>query len=109
MPRYVFAVYSNPVEGREQEYLDWYADRHLDDLRACVGVISAKHLKLADEQFTDVPPQPFKYFALYEIETDDVRTFMNDVLSRVDTARMPRSPALGTVSAILWKVLKENE
>jgi len=105
MPRYIFAVYSNPVEGREQEYLDWYANRHLDDLRACAGVISARHLTMAEQQFTDVRPQPFKYFALYEVETDDVRLFMNDVLSRVDTAAMPRSRALGDVSAVLWKVL----
>lgn len=105
MPRYVFAVYSNPVEGREQEYLDWYANRHLDDLRACAGVISARHLTIADQQFTNVQPQQFKYLALYEVETNDVQLFMHDVLTRIDTPRMPRSPALGERSAVLWKVL----
>jgi hypothetical protein len=105
MARYVFAVYSNPVEGREEEYLSWYATRHLDDLRACAGVISARHLSMAKQQFTDLPPQPFKYLALYEVETDDVQLFMDDVLSRIDTPRMPRSPALGERSAVLWKVL----
>jgi len=27
LARYVFAVHSNPVEGREQEYNDWYSNR----------------------------------------------------------------------------------
>jgi hypothetical protein len=104
MARYVFAVHSNPVEGCEQEYNDWYATRHLEDLLACPGIISARRLKLADEQIRDVP-QPFKYFSLYEIETDDLQVFIDELISRAGTERMPRSPALGDSSAVLWKVL----
>jgi hypothetical protein len=47
MARYVFAIHSNPVEGREQEYNDWYSNRHLDDLLACAGVTAARRLTLA--------------------------------------------------------------
>lgn len=43
-------VYSNPVEGREQEYNDWYSNQHLNDLLAIPGVISARRFKLSGTQ-----------------------------------------------------------
>lgn len=104
MARYVFAVHSNPVEGREQEYNDWYSDRHLQDLLACPGIISARRLELADRQVRDVPLS-FRYFSLYEIETDDLQGFIDELLARAGTELMPRSTALGDSSAVLWKVM----
>lgn len=106
MGRYVFTVHSNPVEGREDEYNDWYSNRHLQDLLACPGIISARRLTLADQQVR-AAPQPFKYFSLYEIETDDLQGFIDELLSRAGTERMPRSTALGDSSPVLWKVLQE--
>lgn len=104
MGRYVFAVHSNPVEGSEQEYNDWYSNRHLQDLLACPGIISARRFTLADQQVRD-GPQPFKYFSLYEIETDDLQGFVDELLARAGTERMPRSTALGDAFPVLWKVL----
>jgi hypothetical protein len=104
MARYVFAVHSNPVEGREQEYNDWYSNRHLDDLLACAGVTAARRLTLADQQVRE-GPQPFHYLALYEIETDNPQSFFDELFSRIGTEQMPRSTALGDVSPVLWKVL----
>jgi hypothetical protein len=103
--RYIFAVRSNPVEGREDEYNDWYSDRHLDDVRAVPGVISARRYTLAEQQARHVE-QPFKYLALYEVETEDPQGFIDQLTARIGTDRMPRSSALSDdVSAVLWKVL----
>lgn len=104
MGRYVFAVYSNPVAGREQEYNEWYSHRHLEDLLACPGILSARRLTLAHQQVTEVVA-PCKYFSLYEIETDDLQGFIDELTSRAGTERMPRSSALGDYSAVLWKVM----
>ena len=104
MGRYIFAVHSNPVEGREQEYNDWYANRHIKDLLACPGIVSACRLVLADQPVRDVP-QPFKYFSLYEIQTDDLQGVIDELTSRAGTETMPRSAALGNSSAVFWKVL----
>jgi hypothetical protein len=105
MGRYVLAVHSNAVAGREDEYNDWYSNRHLDDLRALPGVTAARRMKLADRQLRG-RPQPFKYLALYEIETDDVNAVIDELFARVGTDRMPRSDALADdVSAVLWEVL----
>jgi hypothetical protein len=105
MGRYIFAVHSNPVEGREHEFNDWYSNRHLDDLLAVPGVISARRLTLADQQARQVE-QPFKYLALYEVETDDPQAFIDELIARAETGRIPRSSALSTdLSAVFWKVL----
>jgi hypothetical protein len=48
---------------------------------------------------------PFKYFSLYEVETDDLQGFIDELTSRAGTERMPRSSALGDYSAVLWKVM----
>jgi hypothetical protein len=104
--RYLFVVSSNPAEGREQEYNDWYSNRHLADLRALPGVVSARRFILNDTQLAATAPQPFKYLALYEVETDDVQDFIGQLISRSGTESMPISTALSrTTSAILWKEL----
>jgi hypothetical protein len=106
--RYLFVVSSNPAEGREQEYNDWYSNRHLADLRALPGVVSARRFVLSDTQMADVP-QHFKYLALYEVETDDLQDFIRQLRSRSGTESMPISTALSsTVSAILWKELNSD-
>jgi hypothetical protein len=104
MARYIFAVHSNPAEGREQEYNDWYTSRHLDDLRACPGVVAARRFTLADQQVQH-EPQPFKYFALYEIETDDLQGFIDELVKRAGTDRMPISTSVGDTSPVFWKVM----
>ena len=108
MARYLFAVNSNPAEGREQEYNEWYSNRHLADLLALPGVVSARRFVLNDAQLGDAP-QLFKYLALYEIETDDLQSFVGQLLSRSGTESMPISTALSrTNSAILWKEMKSD-
>jgi hypothetical protein len=105
MARYLFVVNSNPVEGREQEYNDWYSNRHLADLLALPGVVSARRFVLEDAQLSDVP-RPFKYLALYEVETDQLQEFIGELFSRSGTESLPISTALSsTTSAILWREL----
>ena len=37
MGRYVFVVHSEPVEGRDREYNQWYDEIHLKDVCAFPG------------------------------------------------------------------------
>jgi hypothetical protein len=108
MTRYLFVVNSNPVEGREQEYNDWYSNRHVADLLALPGVVSARRFVLGDSQLSDVP-QPFKYLALYEVESDYLQDFIGQLRSRSGTQSLPLSTALSnTTSAILWRELNSG-
>ena len=46
MGRHVLVVYTNPVEGEEDEYNKWYDETHLPDIVDVPGVVSGSRLKL---------------------------------------------------------------
>jgi hypothetical protein len=70
MARHTFVVFTNPVEGREDEYNDWYDNTHLSDVLKVDGIVAAQRFKLAEMD----PSQesPHRYLALYEVESDDL-------------------------------------
>ena len=45
MPRYNLIVLTNPVDGREDEYNDWYTNVHLDDVLKIPGVVGAQRFR----------------------------------------------------------------
>jgi hypothetical protein len=105
MARFSFVVYSNPVEGREQEYNDWYSNQHLSDLLATPGVISARRFKLSGTQIGEVA-QTYQYLAIYDIEADDVATFIQEMMARTGTSAMAISTAMSpNVSPMFWEAL----
>ena len=105
MGNYIFAVYTNPVEGREDEYNDWYETRHLADLYACPGIVSARRFKIAQHQLRDAP-FPYRYFSIYEIQSEDLQEFIKELLARAGTELMPRSEALASEnSAFFWQAM----
>ena len=71
MARFVFVVFSNPIEGREEEYNDWYDTVHLYDVARVPGVISARRLRFNDIVSPDIAR--YRYLALYEWEAEDVQ------------------------------------
>ncbi|SDZ49114.1 DUF4286 family protein [Herbiconiux ginsengi] len=66
MPKNYYVVHSNPVEGREDEYNDWYTNQHLKDVIAVPGFVSAQRYIASDVN----EDAPFRYMALYELEGD---------------------------------------
>ena len=69
MPHHAYVVLSNPVAGREDEYNDWYTNRHLADVVAVPGFISAQRFRLRDPAAEGAPVQ--RYLAIYTLDTDD--------------------------------------
>ena len=70
MPRYMFVVFTNAVEGRDGEFNDWYTNRHIPDVLTIDGFVAAQRFKLT----ATVPKQEsaHRYLALYELDTDDL-------------------------------------
>ena len=91
--RFLFVVFTNATEGRESEYNDWYTSQHLADVVRLPGVISAQRFELAEQQ-RGASPHPWKYMAIYEIETTDLRSTIDALEARAGTADMPISGAL---------------
>ena len=53
--RHLVLVMSEPVEGQEEAYNDWYEYTHLDEVLASVGWQSAERFELTDEQGLPCP------------------------------------------------------
>ena len=98
MKKHVFVVLTNPVEGREDEYNEWYSGVHLNDVLKVPGIVSAQRFMLSDVQ-RDTPPLPYRYLALYEIETDNLNHTLAVLGERAGTAAMIISDAVGTQRA----------
>jgi hypothetical protein len=88
--RYEYVVLSNPKDGREDEYNDWYDRRHLADVLAVPGFVAAQRFRLAKAD----GERRHRYLALYEIETADLRATLKDLYGRVGTPAMPISEAI---------------
>jgi hypothetical protein len=64
------------VEGREDEYLSWYHDRHLPDIVAVEGWNAGQLFRVA--QRPDLPePQLPEYLSSVEIEAHDLATALD--------------------------------
>lgn len=98
MPKAVLVVLSRPTDqSREDEYNDWYDNRHLGEVTDVPGFKSARRYKLADVQL-DAPGselgEDHPYLALYEIEVDDLETIPQEMRERASDGRMFMSEAI---------------
>jgi hypothetical protein len=94
MAKYTFIVLTNPVEGKEAEYNDWYNTHHVPDVLNVPGFVSAQRFCLADAQMGRDQSRPHKYLALYEIETDDLAGTLKELRARVGTPEIVPSDAI---------------
>jgi hypothetical protein len=107
MARYVYAVFSNAVAGKEDEYNRWYTEQHLDDVLRVPGFIAAQRFRLALEDAA----APAQHLAIYEMETDDPRKTLAELEARAGTPAMPISPALdvAVVKALLYGAITAHK
>ncbi|HWG01194.1 MAG TPA: hypothetical protein VG164_05025 [Trebonia sp.] len=70
-------VFSSPVDGREDEYNDWYDNTHLAEFTALPGVVSGRRFQAAPIG----PGAAASYAAIYELDGDP-----RDVLKAMNTA-----------------------
>ena len=87
MAKYTFVVLTNAVEGKDDAFDEWYTNTHLGDVLAVPGFVSAQRFKLTDVQRAK-PPHPFRYLALYEIETNDLQKTLDELGKRSGTPAM---------------------
>lgn len=93
MSKHLFLVMTNAAEGRDQEFNDWYDKRHIPDVLKIPGIVAAQRFALSPVQRMK-PPLPWSYFAIYEIETDDLKATMDTLAARSGTAAMLLSDSM---------------
>lgn len=94
MGSYQLVVLTNPVEGKEEAYNDWYTNTHLHDVVQIPGIVSAQRFRMTATQRTDTPPGPWKYLAVYNVETDDLNSVINELAARRNTPKLRGTDAL---------------
>jgi hypothetical protein len=82
MARWKMIVQLDPVEGREQEFLEYYPKVHVNDVAQTPGVVGAEFLHRG-LIVSDKGTFPWDYMVIYDIECDDPQ----EVLALI-TARM---------------------
>jgi hypothetical protein len=88
VPQYRLLVATNPLPGRDDEYNDWYSNRHLDEvLRVVDGCLAAQRFRVVDPE-----AGAHRYYALYEFEADSAQA-VRDALDR-GTPSMEVSPSV---------------
>jgi hypothetical protein len=87
-------VLSNALPGREDEYNEWYSNRHLADVVACPQMVSGQRFRVnsGDERW--------KYAAIYEIE-GDVQAALASMNARAGTPDMPISDAMNVADVLM--------
>lgn len=97
MAKHVVVVLSEPVEGREAEFDDWYENTHIPEVLATTGWQSGQRFELTAEKGQKCP---LKYLAFYEAEADSGA----DVVATLDATRDQRqqSDSFDWKRAGLW-------
>jgi len=71
MAAYIVMAMTNAAAGREDAYNRWLDEVHIPEVLAVPGFESVQRYELTDAQRAPVP-HPYRYAAVYEVETDDL-------------------------------------
>jgi len=90
MRRFKMLVFSEPFEGQDDAYNEWYTGRHLSDICALEGFASAQRFTLHS---VSMGKTLNRYLAIYDVETDDPDWVIENMFANRDTPAMPMDPA----------------
>jgi hypothetical protein len=104
----ILLVMTNPVEGREDEYNEWYDEVHLAEVVALDGFAGARRYKLSPVQREGVEPT-HAYLAIYELDCEAAEAFAA-LDEAVGGGRMVVPPVLDATTTLLaYDVIGDRE
>jgi hypothetical protein len=105
MSDHLLVVFSNPAQGKDKEFNDWYNRKHIPDVLNTPGVVSGRRYLRSpqaegDQDAASASPAPDtvqQYMAIWELEgeLDDV---MGNIARALEEGLMDISPALTDLS-----------
>jgi hypothetical protein len=81
MARYLWLVFSNPIDGEAAEYNRWYSEEHMLDVLSIDLVSAAQRFQFAASSGGPEPHQ--RYLAIYDIEANSP----DEAMTAIDKAR----------------------
>ena len=89
--RFKYLAFTNPVDGREDEFNQWYADVHVGEVLRLDGFVSADRLRMEPADRTDAQ---HRYLAIYDLETNDPGATLAAIADRFASGGFTMSPAI---------------
>lgn len=93
MGKHSLIALTNPLEGRDDAFNEWYMSEHPTDAFELPGIVAAQRYQLSDVQHRSGPLE-WKYLAVHEIDIEDVSETLNALAAASDTGAMKLSPAV---------------
>ena len=97
MKKFLVLVLTEPTEGREDEFNDYYEHVHLKEVLETTSWLSAERYKLAAEVGEGAP---LPYLAAYEAEGESAQAVLDDLSAR--RAERQQSGALNKRTGRVW-------
>jgi len=72
VPKAIMVVESAPGEGREDEYNEWYSEKHIPQILRSPGFIRANRYRLSELPQAGTPTPKHPYVVIYHLEADDI-------------------------------------
>ncbi|MBO0855085.1 MAG: hypothetical protein J2P18_15135 [Nocardia sp.] len=90
----LYLVFSNPLDGRDAEFEEWYEKVHVPQVVATPGMVSAQRYIVADTEMSRMAgPPAHRYLVVYEMN-EDPDTVMGRVREQVAAGTMTLHEAL---------------
>ena len=97
MSKHILVVMTNPADGPDEEFNEWYSNTHVQEVVVIPGFVSAQRFKLSAEQAGGT--NEYDYLAIYEIEAESAGAALQALKDARPNLNM--SAALGEKRA-LW-------
>lgn len=101
--RFIQVVFSNPAEGQDAEFNEWYDNVHIPELLRIPGMVSARRYALHEAKLYQAPggavPE-HRYMTIYEME-GDVDDIMAKIVESVGKGEVHMSDSLDLPSSRL--------
>ena len=102
-------VFTQPSEGKEDEYNRWYDEVHLRDVLETEGFVAAQRFALADAQIGDAAEKaPNRYLAIYEIEADSLEAALEKLNAGSGTMEISEALDMNSATAIAFSAIGER-
>ncbi|MER5754602.1 hypothetical protein [Streptomyces sp. NPDC002088] len=99
--REVLLALTNPVEGKDKEFQDWYWGTHIPEILALPGFVAVRRLRAAD---TSTDGIPYRYATIYEVEGSAEEARM-----RLFTSGLGSSDTLDISSIVMIPLLMHDD
>jgi hypothetical protein len=98
-----YLVFSNPVEGKEDEFNTWYDTVHLPEVLATPGMRTAQRFKIRETDIThhsEMPKPAHRYLLVYEM-TGDVDEIMGKIRAAAQSGVLQMSDSLDVMNVAM--------